>query len=112
MSLLKWYLYSVMTRAEMLKVSLARKALSVAKGAQVTFLISSMFSEETVKLKGYWSLLLCKKVSACVVGHICYLSLLIGLGALLIEFEIGCKIFWENSRIQEFNLFSVLQKIS
>ena len=33
----------------MLKVSLERKALSVAKGAQVTFLISSMFSEETVK---------------------------------------------------------------
>ena len=49
MSLLKWYLYLVMTRAEMLKVSLARKALSVAEGAQVTFLISSMFSEETVK---------------------------------------------------------------
>ena len=49
MSLLKWYLYLVMTRAEMLKVSLARKALSVAEGTQVTFLISSMFSEETVK---------------------------------------------------------------
>ena len=27
----------------------------------------------------------------------CYFSLLIDLGALLIEFEIGCEIFWENS---------------
>lgn len=33
----------------MLKVSLSRKALSVANGAQVTFLSSSMFTEETVK---------------------------------------------------------------
>ena len=49
MSLLKWNLYSVMTGTEMLKVSLSRKALSVANGAQVTFLSSSMFTEETVK---------------------------------------------------------------
>lgn len=31
------------------KVSLARKTLSDANGAQVTFLLSSMFAEETVK---------------------------------------------------------------
>lgn len=33
----------------MLKASLSRKALLVANGAQVTFLLSSMFTEETVK---------------------------------------------------------------
>lgn len=49
MSLLRWNLYSVMTRTEMLKASLSRKALLVANGAQVTFLLSSMFAEETVK---------------------------------------------------------------
>lgn len=38
-----------MTRTGMLKVSLARKAFSEVNGAQVTFLLSSMFAEETVK---------------------------------------------------------------
>lgn len=33
----------------MLKVSLARKTLWEANGAQLTFLLSSMFAEETVK---------------------------------------------------------------
>lgn len=34
---------------ENVKVSLARKTFSEANGAQVTFLLSSMFAEETVK---------------------------------------------------------------
>ena len=49
MSCLKWNLNSFMTRTGMLKVSLARKAFSEVNGAQVTFLLSSMFAEETVK---------------------------------------------------------------
>ena len=102
-----WNLYSVMTRTEMLKVSLASKTLWEANGAQLTFLLSSMFAEETVKTAQVEMLLVApviwknivfeNQVSACVVSHICYLSLLIGLGALLIEFEIGCESFWENS---------------
>ena len=62
-----------------------------------------MFAEETVKTAQVEMLLVApvirknivfeSLVSACIVSHICYLSLLIGLGALLIEFEIGCEIF-------------------